>query len=427
METVENSREAPLPAQVDVAVVGGGAVGLCVAYELARQGRAVVVLERHDFDTGTSTGNAGLIVPSHVIPVASPGMFAQAMRALAGGGGSVTARPNINPAFMRWIMRFLRHCNTRSVQAAAPALASLANFSASLYPQLIADEGIDCAFESNGLLKVFGSAREFAKERREAEWEARFGVCNHLIDGDEARRMEPSLQEGVAGAVFYPDDAGLDPGLFLAGLVAVLANRGVVLAAHAQLLAAQTKAGVVESLVTSRGNIRAKDVVLAAGSWTPEVATMFGCRVPIQPAKGYSITVRRPQIGPRRRLLLADELVAVSPMGERLRFSGWFELGRFDDRLPPDRFAYVERGARSRVCLDPVLEEKQRWAGFRPVTPDGVPIIGRAPAWRNVFYAAGHAMLGVTLAPATGRLVAQMICGQQTDVEAAPFSPERFK
>ena len=427
METIENNRDAPLPAQTDVAVVGGGVIGLCVAYELARQGRDVVVLERQDFDTGTSTGNAGFIVPSHVIPVASPSMFAQALRALAGSGGSVTARLGINAAFMRWIVRFLRHCNTRSVQAAAPALASLANLSAGLYRQMLADENIDCAFEPNGMLKVFGSAREFVRAQREAEWEARFGVCHRLVGGDEARRLEPSLHEGVAGAVFYPDDAGLDPGLFLAGLAAVLGNRGVVLASHAQLLAAQAKAGVVESLATSRGNIRAKHVVVAAGSWTPEVAALFGSRIPIQPAKGYSITVRRPRIGPRRRLLLADELVAVSPMGERLRFSGWFELGRFDDCLPPDRLAHVERSVRSCVRLDPAWDAERHWAGFRPVTPDGLPIIGRAPAWRNVTYAAGHAMLGMTLAPATGRLAAQLVCGQQTDVDAAPFSPARFR
>ena len=426
MESVDDNREAPLPARADVAVVGGGAIGLCVAYELARQGREVVVLEQQDFDTGTSAGNAGFVVPSHVIPVASPGMFAQALRAFASGGGPVTAQLGANAAFMRWIVRFLRHCNTRSVQTAAPALASLANLSASLYRQLLADEGIDCALEPNGLMKVACSAREFVKAQREAEREAHFGVRSQLVDGNEARRLEPSLHEGVAGAVFYPDDAGLDPNLFLAGLAAALADRGVVLAARAPLLSAQAKADVVQSLATARGDIHVRDVVVAAGAWTPDVAALFGSRAPIQPAKGYSLTVRRPRIGPRRRMLLADDMVAVAPMGKRLRFSGWFELGRFDNGMPPNRLAQVERSVRSRVRLDPVLDEQRHWAGFRPVTPDGVPIIGRAHAWRNVVYAAGHAMLGITLAPATGRLVAQMVCGQQTDVDAAPFSPARF-
>ena len=406
--------------------MGGGVIGLCVAFELARHGRGVVVLERQGFGAGTSSGNAGFVVPSHVIPVASPGMFAQAAKALARRGGPVTVRPGFNAAFLPWLMRFLRHCNARSVQAVAPALASLADLSAGLYRHLLADERIDCAFEPNGMLKVFGSARAFAEARREAELEAHFGVCNRLLNGTEARQLEPSLREGVAGGIFYPNDAGLDPGRFLAGLAAVLAGRGVVLASGAQVLAVHGKAGVVERLCTSRGSIRVAELVLAAGAWTPKLAALFGGRLPIQPAKGYSVTVRRPRSGPRRRLLLGEEMVAVAPMGERLRFSGWFELGRFDHSCPSRRLAQIERDVRVRVCLDSALEVERRWAGFRPVTPDGAPIIGRAPAWRNVVYAAGHAMLGVTLAPGTGRLVAQMVCGRPTDVDGAPFSPARF-
>ena len=411
----------------DVAVVGGGVVGLCVAYEFARRGREVVVLEKDVFCAGTSTGNAGFVVPSHVIPVASPGMVVQAVKALASGGGPVTVRPNLNAASVRWLARFLRRCNNRSVRTLAPALASLAEFSARLYPRLLRNEGIECAFEPNGLLKVSGSVREFAKVRREAASEARFGVCNRILSGDEARRLEPALRADVAGGVFYPNDAGLDPGRFVAGLAAALARRGVVLASNARVLAAQGKPGVAESLTTSRGTIRAKEVVLAAGAWTPEVATLFGAHAPVLPAKGYSITARRPRIGPRRRLLLGEHMVAVAPMGERLRLSGWFELGRRDGRLPQDRLAHLQRGVRSCVQLDAVLAEEQRWRGFRPVTPDGAPIIGRVPGWRNVTFAAGHAMLGMTLAPGTGRLVAQLVGGEQTEIDAAPFSPVRFQ
>ena len=406
--------------------MGGGVIGLCAALELALHGRGVVVLERQDFGIGTSSGNAGFVVPSHVIPVASPGMFAQAAKALAQGRGPVTVRPGFNAAFLPWLVRFLRHCNARSVQAVAPAIASLADLSAGLYRHLLADERIDCAFEPNGTLKVFGSTRAFAEGRREAELEAHFGVYYRVLDGDEARQLEPSLHEGVAGGVFHPNDAGLDPGRFLAGLAAVLARRGVMLAANAQVLAVQGKAGVVERVDTSRGSVRVNELVLAGGAWTPKLAALCGGHLPIQPAKGYSITVRRPRLGPGRRLLLGEEMVAVAPMGERLRFSGWFELGRFDHGRPARRLAQIERSVRSRVYLDSALEVERRWAGFRPVTPDGAPIIGRAPAWRNVVYAAGHAMLGVTLAPATGRLVAQMVCGRPTEVDAAPFSPARF-
>ena len=339
----------------------------------------------------------------------------------------MTVRPSFNAASVRWLVRFLRHCNKRSVRVLAPAMASLAEFSAGLYRQLLLDEGIDCAFEPNGLLKVACSAHELAKVRGEAASEARFGVCNRVLDGDEARQLEPTLRAEVAGGVFYPNDAGLDPSRFVAGLAAALARRGVVLASNAQVLAAQGRPGVAERLATSRGTIRAKEVVLAAGMWTPEVATLFGANALVLPAKGYSLTVRRPRVGPRRRLLLGERMAAVAPMGERLRLSGWFELGRRDGRVPSDRLAQLERSVRSCVQMDAALAVEQRWTGFRPVTPDGAPIIGRVPGWRNVTYAAGHAMLGMTLAPATGCLVAQLVGGEPTDVDVAPFSPLRFQ
>ena len=411
----------------DVAVVGGGVVGMCVAHEFARRGHEVVVLEKDVFCAGTSTGNAGFVVPSHVISVVSPGMFVQAVKALGSGRGPVTVRPNLNAASVRWLARFLRHCNNRSVRALAPALASLAELSAGLYRRLLPNEGIDCAYEPNGLLKVACGAREFAKIRREAGSEARFGVCNRVLGGDEVRHLEPALCAEVAGGVFYPNDAGLDPGRFVTGLAAALARRGVVLASNARVAAVQGRSGVVESLATSRGTIRAKEVVLAAGMWIPQVAALFGANALVLPAKGYSLTVRRPRVGPRRRLLLGEHMVAVAPMGERLRLSGWFELGRRDGRVPQDRLAQLERSVRSCVQMDAALAVEQRWTGFRPVTPDGAPIIGRVPGWRNVTFAAGHAMLGMTLAPATGRLVAQLVDGEQTDVDATPFSPRRFQ
>lgn len=423
----QSPAESALPAAAEAVVVGAGAVGLSIAYELAGRGWDTTVVDREAAGVGTSVGNAGFVVPSHVLPVAEPGMFATALRSVLSGKGPFAVRPSLRSGLLRWTAAFLRNCRPRAVEAAAPTLAALGDLSAGLFQEWLAAEKIECAYEPNGLLNVFGGEREFAKGRHRAEWEAKFGVPIRMLDGDDARQMEPALNETVTGAVFYEDDAGLDPGRFITGLAAAAVRRGVKLVPRAEVLGAEAGDGEVRRLTTTRGEIRAREVVIAAGAWTPRLAALFGSRLPIQPAKGYSITVRRPGRGPRRRMLLGDKYVAVAPMGDFLRMSGWFELGRLDSRLPPARLAQVERNARSRLEMDPELRVTGRWAGFRPVTPDGVPVIGRAPGWRNLTYAAGHALLGLSLGPATGRLITRIICGEPTEIDIGPCSPERFQ
>lgn len=419
--------DAPLPATVDVLVIGAGAIGLAIAYELAGRGRETVVVEQGEMGSGTSWGNAGFVVPSHVIPMPEPGMFTTALRSILSGNGPVTVRPVPSPALLGWIARFLCCCRPRAVEHAAPVLAALGNLSARLYCEWLAAEKIDCAFVPDGLLNVFGDQRAFAKASHRARWEADFGVSARRLDADEARAMEPALNHSVVGAIHYPEDAGLDPARFLNGLADAAVRRGAKLFPATQARDAETRGTQVRRIITSRGPISVREVVVAAGASSPLLARRFGNRLPIQPAKGYSITATRPVRGPRRRMLLGEKYVAVAPMGELLRISGWMELGRRDARLPAARLAQVERNARCRLDMDAALEVTRRWAGHRPVTPDGLPIIGRAPGWRNLTYAAGHAMQGLTLAPATGHLTARLLCGEPLDVDIGRCSPDRFQ
>ena len=416
----------PLPGAADVVVVGAGAIGLATAYELSLRGVDVVVVERDALGAGTSSGNAGFVVPSHVLPVTEPGMLATAVRGMLRGGGPVTVKASLRLGYLGWLARFLGNCRAAAVVAAAPVLAELGNLSAGLYKRWLGAERIECCYAPNGLLHVYGDARAFAAGRHRAELEGQFGVPSEVMTPSQAREREPALNDAVAGAVFYPRDAGLDPGRFVSGLASVLKRRGVRLACNTAVLDVRMRSGQVRGLLTSRGEIQTGQVVVAAGSWTPALAAKCGSRIPIQPAKGYSVTVRMPRRALRQRMLLGEKHVAVAPMGDRLRLSGWFELGRFDRALPKARFAQVEASVRSRLHLDAELVNAERWAGFRPVTPDGLPIIGRAAA-PNLAFACGHAMLGLTLAPATGRLTAQTLCGQQPDIDIGPLSPARFQ
>ena len=416
-----------LPGRADVAVIGGGVVGLCAAYELAAHGRQVVVIDRGPIARGSAAGNAGLITPSHLIPMAAPGVLSGVVRGMIRRTGPVTVRPSIDPAYLRWMVRFARNCTSRAAQAGAVALRALGFLSADLAAEWIGREGIECGYRKLGLLCVYGDPAAFAAARHEADTMERHGVTIERYGAAELREREPALDEGVIGGFRCVDDAGLDPARFMSGIVSVLSGRGVVFVPHTGLLDFRTSDGGVDRLVTSRGDLVADEVVIATGAWTPGVAALLGESVPIQAGKGYSMTVAAPRHGPRNNLLIGDRWVAVNPMGDLLRMSGWLELGRLDTRPSLRRLAQIEASVRSRVRLDPELTVLERWAGLRPVTPDGLPIIGRSPGWRNVTYAVGHGKLGLSLGPVTGRLVAQIVCDRPTDLELDPVSPRRFR
>ena len=415
-----------IPGEADVAVIGGGVIGLCTAYELVARGREVVVLDKGPIARGSAAGNAGFIVPSHVIPLAAPGVLPGVFKGMLRRTGPVTARPSLDPDYLRWILRFVRNCTRKAAHRGAVTLTALGFLSAELMVRWIAEEGMDCGYRPGGLLHVYGDEKVLASARHEAAEMEQHGVAIEMFGAAEIHELEPALNDEVIGGFQCVDDGGLDPARFLSSLASILAERGVRFAPQTELLGFTTSATAVDQLVTSRGNLAADQVVVATGAWTPRVASFLGDSIPVQPGKGYSMTVARPRLGPRLNILIGDRWAAVNPMGDQLRMSGWLELGRLDTRPSLDRLAHIEANVRSRIRLDPDLTVLERWAGIRPVTPDGIPIIGPTPRWSNVTYAVGHGKLGLSLGPVTGRMVAQMLCGLPTDLDPGPFSPTRF-
>ena len=415
-----------LPEEADVAIVGGGVVGLCTAYELSRHGREVVVIDKGPIARGSASGNAGFLAPSHVIPMAAPGVLSAVIKGMLRRTGPVVARPSLDPDYLRWIVRFMGFCNRRAAHAGSMTLAALGFLSAEMAARWIADSGIDCGYRPDGLLHVYGTPGSLHAGKHEAEEMQRYGVGVEMFGAKEIRELEPSLNEEVLGGFLCTDDAGLDPARFLSSLAGVLETSKVTLVPGTELLDISGGSGTVRHLVTSGGDLAARQVVVATGAWAPGVASLLGESVPVQPGKGHSMTVARPDAGPRRNILIGDRWVAVNPMGDRLRMSGWLELGRLDTRPSLRRLAHVEAGVRSRIRLDTDLKVLERWAGLRPITPDGIPIIGPSSRWDNVVYAVGHGKLGLSLGPVTGRLVAQLLCDLPTDLDVEPFSPARF-
>jgi D-amino-acid dehydrogenase len=310
------------------------------------------------------------------------------------------------------------------VQTAAPALGALAALSESIWDEWLSASGQ--AVTTDGLLDVYAGQRAFDRARHHAAELRRWGVAVDVVDGAAALAMEPALLEPVAGAVHLVDDRSIDPGRALADLVARVSAAGAELHPSTEVLDVDSAGDRVVAVRTSGGDVRAEHVVVAAGAWSGRVAALVGERVPMLPGRGFSVTVARPVDGPRRPLLLGEDHVAVAPLTETLRLSAWFHLNDFDTTIDATWIDRLQALARRRIRLDADLSVRRRWAGLRPVTPDGVPIIGPAARWRNVTIAAGHSMVGLTLGPGTGRLVAQLVCGETPDVDIDRFSPRRF-
>jgi D-amino-acid dehydrogenase len=412
------------PTEYDVVVVGAGIVGLAVALELAQRDRRVAVLERGIIDGGCAVGSAGHLVPSHVIPLAAPGALTEAANGLIRRDGALSVAWTAAPAFWRWVVDFVRSCNRRSVDTAAPALGELARLSTEMWDDWLAASGATVA--DDGLFDVYASGRAFAGARRHADELRRWGVAVDVVDGDAALALEPALREPVAGAVLLRDDRSVRPAAVLADLIRRTVATGVDLVAGTDVIGFATIADRVTAVETTGGDFPTRHVVLATGAWTGALARLLGERVPMLAARGLSMTVARPQVGPGRTLLLGEHHVAVTPIDDELRLSAWFQLNNFDTTPTPERIERLEALARTRVRLDPTLHVRQRWAGLRPVTPDGVPIIGTSTRWRNVTIAAGHGMIGLTLGPGTGRVVAQLACGERPDIVLDRFAPKRF-
>jgi D-amino-acid dehydrogenase len=411
-----------------VVVVGGGVIGAACAYYLNRAGWAVTILDRGGFGRGCSHANCGFVCPSHVLPLAVPGAVWGGLKAMLQPNGPLRIRPRLDPELWSWLFGFARRCNPRDMREAGHAIAALLNSSRSLYSQLLAEEHIDCEWETKGLLFVFQSAHamdHYAETDRLLREE--FAMPARRIDADELLSFEPALKPGLAGAWHYSGDAHLRPDRLMAEWRRVLAERGVTVREGCGVNSIARDRGRARALVTEAGEeVTADAFVFATGAWTPLLNRHLGCRVPIQPGKGYSITMVRPARCPSVPLIFEEYRVAVTPLRTGYRLGSTMEFAGYDTTLDRRRLRLLTDGARPYLrepVTEPVVEE---WYGWRPMTFDGKPIIDRSPTVTNVWIAAGHSMLGLSMAPATGRLVSELLDGQTPHVDPAPYRLERF-
>jgi D-amino-acid dehydrogenase len=410
-----------------VVVVGGGVIGAACAYYLRRSGWTVTVMDQGGIGQGCSHANCGFVCPSHVLPLAAPGAVRAALKALFQRHAPLSIKPRFDPALWAWLYRFARRCNHANMMEAGRAIQALLNSSRRLYDELLKEEAIDCEWQARGLLFVLRSpaAMEHYAQTDRLLSES-FGLPAKRFDGDALIALEPALKPGLAGGWLYETDAHLRPDKLMASWRRVLEARGVVVREGCAVRSVVREGGRARAVVTAQGETAADAFVFATGALTPLLNEHLGCQVPIQPGKGYSITMPRPARCPSIPLIFEEHRVAVTPMQSGYRLGSTMEFAGYDATLSRRRLDLLREGARHYLHEpygEPVLEE---WFGWRPMTPDGKPIIDRSPTLGNVWIAAGHNMLGLSMAPATGKLVAELLGGEAAHLDPSPYAVARF-
>ncbi|QEL19764.1 NAD(P)/FAD-dependent oxidoreductase [Limnoglobus roseus] len=410
-----------------VVVIGGGVIGAASAYHLAKAGRAVTVVDRAGFGAGCSHANCGYVCPSHVLPLAAPGALWATLKTMFARNSPVKVRPGVVLRDLGWFLNFARRCKRSHMMAAGVAIRGLLVSSRGLYDDLIRDEHLECEWQTKGLLFVFRSHHamdHYAETDRLLRDE--FETPARRLDGAALAALEPALRPGLAGGWRYEGDAHLKPDRLMAEFRRVLTGLGVEIREHCPVAGLIRRGDRAAGVITIGGEIPAADVVFATGACTPQLRAELGCRVPIQPGKGYSITFPRPAGGPVNPMIFEEDRVAVTPFHDNLRVGSTMEFAGYDDRLNRDRLAYLTDTAAAYLKVMPTGPADDEWWGWRPMTPDGLPIIGRTPALANVWLAAGHNMLGLSMAPATGKLIAELVTGTKPHLDPTPYAPTRF-
>jgi D-amino-acid dehydrogenase len=412
-----------------VVVAGGGVIGLCAAYYAARRGFDVTVLERRpNARESCSSGNAGMIVPSHFVPLAAPGMVALGLRWMWNPASPFYVRPRLDPDLLSWGYRFWRAATPAHVARAAPLLRDLHLASRARYEELAAIPGVDFGLVRRGLLMLCRTEHGFEEEAAFAARATSLGVPAEVLDASQTAAVDPGARMRVVGSVLFPKDCHLAPDRFLASMEAECRALGVTFVFDAEVTGFTREGSRVATLRSTAGEHAGDEIVLCSGVWTDGLARGLGLRLPMQAGKGYSLTLTAPRELPLLCSILSEARCAVTPMGRTLRVGGTMELAGLNEDISPLRVrGIVDSFCRYYPAFSPAdFEGIEPWRGLRPCSPDGLPYVGRPAALSNLVVATGHAMMGLSLAPVTGTIVSSLLAREAPGWDLSLLSPDRY-
>jgi len=411
----------------NVVIIGGGIVGLSSAYFLQKEGHQVTVIDKSDITSGASFVNAGYLTPSHIIPMASPGKITQGLKWMFNSASPFYMQPRWDVDFFKWSWYFKKSSTNAKVEKAIPVIKDINLLSRDLFEGIKSSNDLgDFQLERKGLLMIYKTQASYEHEMKVARKASFLGLEVNELNKQQLAEIEPNIKIDAEGAVHYECDGHTTPTEFMPKMLQYLKGAGVEIRTNEEVLDLSLKNNQVHEIKTGKGTISADEFILAAGSWTGILSKKLNIRLPLQPGKGYRINVKRP-LGISMPAVLMESSMAVTPMKGFTRFAGTMEFSGINTKIRKERVEAIATGAQKYYPeIEITVEEKaQAKSGMRPVTPDGLPYIGRSSKIKNLTFATGHAMMGWSLGPATGKLVAEIVDGKKTSMDISPFNPQR--
>lgn len=413
-----------------IVVIGGGVIGLSTAYYAAQRGHRVTVIDRGaEEHENCSYGNAGYICPSHFVPLAAPGMVALGLKWMLKPDSPFYIKPRLDWDLFSWGWKFYRAANSKHVTRSAPLLAQLQFGSRECVDEMVAATGNSFGWERKGLLCLCKTEQRLHHEAELVGLARQLGLKAEVLDAKAVAAFEPNVRLDIVGGVYFADDCHLTPGRLMATLKQQLKKMGVAFSWSTEVTGWRVKGKRIEAArISQKGEVAADEFVICGGSWSPLLARELGMKLPMQAGKGYSLTLPKPRYLPTLPAILTEGRVAVTPMGNSLRFGGTMEIAGLNEGINPIRVqGIINSVLKYYPDFTPAdFAGVKPWSGLRPCSPDGLPYVGRTQPYANLSVATGHAMLGLSLGPITGKLIAEIISDQTCSFDIRLLNPDRY-
>ena len=411
-----------------VIIIGGGIMGLASAYYLLKSGWSVTLIDKGDLSDNCSHGNAGMIVPSHFIPLAAPGMISKGIKWMFNSRSPFYVKPSLDFSLISWGLKFMKSANQTSVERAAPDLRDYHLLSKQLYEDLAKEEGFDFGLEKKGILMLYKTESAGEEEIHVGKEAQKLGLDVEMLTREKVQAVEPGIKLDVAGAVHYHCDAHLYPFALVSQLLKYIEANGGEVVPNSEVTGYHILGGEIKSVQTADRAFQGDVVVMTGGSWLPQLAKLAGLSIPVMPGKGYSFMKPNSTYPISTPALLIEARVAVTPMNGQVRFGGTMELAAVNDKINMNRVEGIVNAIPQyypELKVDVPTKDKI-WYGFRPCSPDGLPYLGYSAKLKNLIVAGGHGMMGISLGPATGKMVAELAdrCSLSADIKL--YDPERY-
>ena len=410
----------------NVIIIGGGIIGLCSAYYLQKEGHQVTIVDQSNLNSGASYVNAGYLSPSHIIPLSAPGVMKKGLQWMFNSSSPLYIKPRLDTDFLKWVWAFNKSCTANHVKKAAPIIRDISVLSQELYQEIKTSENFTTHYEKKGLLMLCQTQKLLDEELEMAEMAVKLGLEAKGVTPSEIKELEPNIEINTIGAAYFKCDHHSTPNEFMTEMKTYLNTKGVTFFANEKVEDIIIKNQSIAALKTDKQTLVADEIVLAAGSWSSFLSKKLGLNLLLQAGKGYRINTKR-ETGITIPAILAEAKTAVTPMHGFTRFAGTMEIAGINHNINKVRVEAIAKAANSyypNLVIN--QEEKSNTAcGLRPVSPDGLPYIGKSGKCKNLTIATGHAMMGWSMATATGLLVSQIISNKKTILDVNSFHPDR--